>query len=419
VTSAVEDALADAFRDDWGRVVATLIGALGDWDLAEECAQEAFAAALPAWRRDGIPDSPRAWLTTTARNRAVDRIRRARVGAAKERALAPGIAGSGEATELAVDLDALDSGIADERLRLIYTCCHPALSTESRVTLALRTLCGLSTAEIARTFLVPEATMAKRLVRTKQKIAVAGIPYRVPSAHLLPERTDAVLAVIYLMFHEGYAAAVGPALIRSGLCAQAVTLARLVAELMPDHPEAAGMYALLQLQHARRAARVAPDGALVPLEEQDRSRWDRAAIAEGVAVIQRAVRRERVGPYQLQALIAASHATAGTAANTNWARIADLYDRLLPLVPSETVRLNRAIAVAMRDGPQAGLDQLDGVDDHPLLAATRADLLRRLGRRAEAADQYREALTRTANESERRYLARRLTELHADDRPAV
>jgi RNA polymerase sigma-70 factor (ECF subfamily) len=287
------------------------------------------------------------------------------------------------------------------------------------VTLALRTLCGLSTAEIARTFLVPEATMAKRLVRTKQKIAVAGIPYRVPSAHLLPERTDAVLAVIYLMFHEGYAAAVGPALIRSGLCAQAVTLARLVAELMPDHPEAAGMYALLQLQHARRAARVAPDGALVPLEEQDRSRWDRAAIAEGVAVIQRAVRRERVGPYQLQALIAASHATAGTAANTNWARIADLYDRLLPLVPSETVRLNRAIAVAMRDGPQAGLDQLDGVDDHPLLAATRADLLRRLGRRAEAADQYREALTRTANESERRYLARRLTELHADDRPAV
>jgi RNA polymerase sigma-70 factor (ECF subfamily) len=413
VTSAVEDVLADAFREDWGRIVATLIGALGDWDLAEECAQEAFAAALPAWRRDGIPDSPRAWLTTTARNRAVDRIRRARVGAVKERALAPGIAGSGEATELAVDLDALDSGIADERLRLIYTCCHPALSTESRVTLALRTLCGLGTAEIARTFLVPEATMAKRLVRTKQKIAVAGIPYRVPPAHLLPERTDAVLAVIYLMFHEGYAATAGPALIRSGLCAQAVTLARLVAGLMPDHPEAAGLYALLLLQHARRAGRTGPDGVLVPLEEQDRSRWDRAAIAEGVAVIQRAVRRERVGPYQLQALIAASHATAGSAADTNWARIADLYDRLLPLVPSETVRLNRAIAVAMRDGPQAGLDLLDEVVDHPLLPATRADLLRRLGRRAEAAEHYRTAVARTTNDAERRYLTRRLTELGA------
>jgi RNA polymerase sigma-70 factor, ECF subfamily len=406
VTSAVEDALADAFREDWGRIVATLIGALGDWDLAEECAQEAFAAALPAWRRDGIPDSPRAWLTTTARNRAVDRIRRARVGAVKERALAPG-----ETAELAVNLDALDSGIADERLRLIFTCCHPALSAEARVTLALRTLCGLSTAEIARTFLVPEATMAKRLVRTRQKIAVAGIPYRVPPAHLLPERTDAVLAVLYLMFHEGYAATAGRALIRPALCAQAVALAGMVAGLMPDHPEAAGLHALLLLQHARRAARVAPDGGLIPLEEQDRSRWDRPAVAEGVAAIQRAVRRERVGPYQLQALIAASHATAPTPADTNWARIADLYDRLLAMAPSATVRLNRAIAIAMRDGPQAGLDLLGDVGDHPLLPATRADLLRRLDRPAAAAAHYREALTRTANESERRYLTRRLTEL--------
>jgi RNA polymerase sigma-70 factor (ECF subfamily) len=401
--TSVDAAVARAFRDDWGRIVATLIGALGDWDLAEECAQEAFAAALPAWRRDGIPDSPRAWLTTTARNRAVDRIRRARLGAVKERALAPG-----ETTELEVDLDALDSGIADERLRLIYTCCHPALSAEARVTLALRTLCGLSTAEIARTFLVPEATMAKRLVRTRQKIAVAGIPYRVPPAHLLPERTTAVLGVIYLMFHEGYTATAGPGLIRAELCGHAVRLAGMVAELMPDHPEAGGLHALLLLQHARRDARVDPDGALVPLEEQDRARWDRTAIAEGVAAIRRAVRRERIGPYQLQALIAATHATAG--GDPDWARIAGLYDRLLAVVPSSTVRLNRAIAIAMRDGPQAGLDLLDTVGDHPLLPATRADLLRRLGRRSEAAAHYREALTRTANPAERRYLDRRLHE---------
>jgi RNA polymerase sigma-70 factor (ECF subfamily) len=402
----VEGAVAEAFRLDWARIVGTLIGALGDWDLAEECAQDAFAAALPAWRRDGIPDSPRAWLTTTARHRAVDRIRRARVGAGKERALA-----GAETTELDLDLDALDSGIADERLRLIYTCCHPALSAESRVTLALRTLCGLSTAEIARAFLVSEATMAKRLVRTKRKIAVAGIPYRVPPAHLLPERTATVLNVVYLMFHEGYAATSGSRLTRSELCEQALGLAATVAELMPDHPEAAGLRALLVLLDARRAARTGHDGALVPLAEQDRSRWDRAAITAGVATLRRAVARERVGPYQLQALIAACHATAPTAADTNWAQIADLYDRLLRLVPSSTVRLNRAIAVAMRDGPEAGLRLLDEVADHPLLAATRADLLRRLGRVAEAATQYRAALRRTTNAAEDAYLRRRLGQL--------
>jgi RNA polymerase sigma-70 factor (ECF subfamily) len=381
---------ADAFRTEWGRVVAALIGAVGDWDLAEEAAQEAFAAALPAWRRDGVPDSPRAWLITTARNRAVDRLRRERVGAGKLRELAPPATG-----DLEVDLDALDSGITDERLRLLYTCCHPALSLEARVTLALRTLCGLSTADVARLFGVPEATMAKRLVRTKQKIAVAGIPYRVPPAHLLPERTAAVLNTVYLLYHHGYVARAGT---------PATRLAALVDELMPDHPEAAGLYALLLLLDARRAARVR-DGMLVPLAEQDRSRWDTAMIERGLAVLRRALRRERPGPYQLQALIAACHVQE----HTDWARIAALYDRLLALLPSDTVRLNRAIAIAMRDGPDLAL--LDGIGDHPLLPATRADFLRRLGRPAEAAPHYRAALARTQNPAEQAYLRRRLAEL--------
>ena len=399
-----EGALATAFEQEWARVVANLIRATGDWDLAEECAQEAFALALPAWRRDGVPDSPRGWLTTTARNRAVDRIRRDRVGAAKLRVLAgerPTVA------EPAFDLDALDSGITDERLRLIFTCCHPALSLEARVTLALRTLGGLSTAEIARAFLVGEATMAKRLTRTKQKIALAGIPYRVPPAHLLPERTTAVLAVLYLMFNEGYAATAGPQLVRADLCARAVRLAGLVAELMPDHPEAGGLHALLLLLHARRGARVDAGGALVPLDEQDPARWEAAGITAGLAAIERALRRRQIGPYQLQALIAGCHVSGPP---TDWARIAGLYDRLLVLVPSAAVRLNRAIAVAMRSGPQAGLDLLETVGDHPLLPATRADLLRRLGRPADAVAHYRAALDRTANEAERRYLRRRLAE---------
>lgn len=403
--AAVDEVLAEAFRQDWARVIGAVIGTTGDWELAEDAAQEAFAAALAAWRRDGVPDSPRAWLTTAARNRAVDRIRRSRVGAAKLRELADDrVAGLG------VDLDALDSGISDERLRLLYTCCHPALSVESQVTLALRTLCGLGTAEIARTFLVSEATMAKRLVRTKQKIALAGIPYRVPPAHLLPERTTAVLHVLYLMFHEGYAATAGPDLLRPELCGTAVRLAGLVAGLMPDHPESAGLHALLLLLDARRAARVDEDGVLVPLAEQDRSRWNAAMVGTGLTALRHALRRERVGPYQLQALIAACHATAPTAADTDWSRIVTLYDRLAVLVPSATVRLNRAIAVAMRDGPRAGLELLPTVGDHPLLAATRADMLRRAGRPAEAVPHYRAAADRTGNEAERAYLARRLRE---------
>ena len=395
----VERELDEAFRRDWGRVVATLIGVIGDWDLAEEAAQEAFASALTAWRRDGVPAQPRAWLITTARNRAVDRIRRERVGAAKMR----------EAAFLnepdAVSAATVDTSIPDDRLRLIFTCCHPALAFEAQVALALRTLCGLTTAEIARSFLVPEATMAKRLVRAKQKIATAGIPYRVPPAHQLPRRTSAVLGVVYLLFHEGYVA-----LDRPELCERAIQLAALVADLMPDDPEAGGLHALLLLLHARAAARTDPDGALVPLEEQDRSRWDAAMIDAGTRQIRDAMRAERPGPYQLQALIAACHATAPTPAHTDWARIVTLYDGLATLVPSATVRLNRAVAVGMSTGPDAGLALLDEVGDHPLLPAARADLLRRLGRRADAADQYRRALAATDVAGERAYLERRLAE---------
>ncbi|MDQ0375105.1 RNA polymerase sigma factor [Cellulomonas humilata] len=400
MTDDVERVLADTFAQDWGRLVATLIRLTGDWDLAEECTQDAFAAALRTWRRDGIPDVPRAWLTTTARNRAIDRIRRERVGAEKVRSL---VVPTDEP-----DLDAIASGIADDRLRLLFTCCHPALSLSSRVELALRTLCGLTTAEIARLFGVPEPTMAKRLVRTKHKIAVAGIPYQVPSADRLPERTPAVLAALYLMFTEGYAATAGPHLVRVDLCHEAIDLARVLTGLVPDDPEAAGLLALMLLQHARASARTGVDGVLVPLEEQDRTAWDHAAIDAGLAELRRAVRRERVGPYQLQALIAACHATAPTAAATDWVRIVGLYDELVAVLPSATVQVNRAVAVGMARGPQAGLDALAGTPDHPLSPAVRADLLRRLGRATEAAEAYREALTRTDNQAERAYLEGRL-----------
>lgn len=403
MTDDVERVLADTFAQDWGRLVATLIRVTGDWDLAEECTQDAFAAALRTWRRDGIPDVPRAWLTTTARNRAVDRIRRERVGAEKLRSLVD------EPVEpVEPDLDALESGVTDDRLRLLFTCCHPALSLSSRVELALRTLCGLTTAEIARLFGVPEPTMAKRLVRTKHKIAVAGIPYQVPSAARLPERTPAVLTVLYLMFTEGYTATAGPHLVRVDLCHEAIDLARVLAGLVPDDPEAAGLLALMLLQHARAEARTDVDGGLVPLEEQDRTAWDRTAIDAGLAELGRAVRRERVGPYQLQALIAACHATAPTAAGTDWDRIVSLYDELVHVLPSAAVQVNRAVAVGMARGPQAGLDALAGTPDHPLRPAVRADLLRRLGRADEAASAYREALARTTNQAEQVYLQGRL-----------
>ncbi|TCN35816.1 RNA polymerase sigma-70 factor (ECF subfamily) [Kribbella orskensis] len=417
----IEEAVAAAFRDEWGQVVATLIRVTGDWDLAEECAQDAFATALERWPRDGIPDRPGAWLTTTARNRAIDRLRREAVGAAKLKEVAAMTYEPTPADDSgALDDDALpDDAVPDDRLRLMFTCCHPALSPEARVALTLRTLAGLSTAEIASAFLVSEQTMARRLGRAKQKIRNAAIPYRVPPAHLLPERTPAVLAVLYLLFNEGYSASAGADLVRRSLSAEAIRLARVLATLMPDEPEAFGLLALMLFHEARSDGRLTTSGELVPLEEQDRSRWDRVRIAEAEALLEGALRRRDPGPYQIQAAIAACHAVAEQAGDTDWAQIAGLYDQLYRIAPTPVVALNRAVAIGMAEGPEAGLLLVEdlaasgALADYHLLAATRADLLRRAGRHSEAVTAYREALTQAGTDGERSFLQRRIREVSA------
>jgi len=399
------------YRAESRRVLATLIRLLGSFDLAEEALHDAFVAAVEQWPKDGVPDNPRAWLVSAGRFKAIDRIRRRARFDASLAEIARGLDAEAEIAP-EVEIDTID----DDRLRLIFTCCHPALSPDAQVALTLREVCGLTTEEIARAFLTPAPTLAQRIVRAKGKIRDARIPYEVPERAELPQRLDSVLRVIYLVFNEGYHASSGDQLTRADLSAEAIRLGRMLAELLPE-PEALGLLALMLLQESRRAARASANGDVVLLEAQDRNLWDRALIAEGSALVERVLASRHVRPYTLQAAIAAVHASARHAAETDWAQIVGLYDVLMRVDPSPVVALNRAVALAMRDGPAAGLEVIDALlalgelDGYHLAHAARADLCRRLGKTHEARDSYRRALALARQEPERRFLQRRLTEM--------
>ena len=393
--------IEDVFRAEHGRAVASLVRVFGDIDVAEDAVQEAFAAAVQRWPAAGLPPSPAGWIITTARRKAIDRLRREASRADKHAQAA--------LLHARDEPDEEEGAVRDDRLRLIFTCCHPALAAPAQVALTLRLLGGLSTAEIARAFLVSEATMAQRLVRAKGKIRAARIPYRVPQDADLPDRLAGVLGVLYLIFTEGHTASGGDRLVREDLCAEAIRLARVLAALMPDEPEVLGLLALMLLGESRRAARTTPDGELVLLADQDRAAWDHDLIAEGHAIVRRCLRRDQPGPYQIQAAIQAVHADAARAADTDWRQIVALYDQLLAIAPTRVVALNRAVAVAEVDGPAPALALVDALDldELGLFHAVRADLLRRLGRDADAAAAYEAAIARTGNAAERRFLAGR------------
>jgi RNA polymerase sigma-70 factor (ECF subfamily) len=406
----LRESLDAIYRAESGRILATLIRLLGDFDLAEDAMHDSFAAALERWQRDGVPSNPRAWLVSTGRFKAIDALRRrARLDASQEKVAEQLHAGPSDETST-------DEGVADDRLRLIFTCCHPDLAPEGRVALTLREVCGLTTEEIARAFLTTAPALAQRIVRAKARIRDERIPYQVPSPEELPDRLAAVLQVVYLVFNEGYLASAGASLTRADLSAEAIRLGRLLVELLPE-PEALGLLALMLLQESRRAARTSPTGELILLEHQDRSLWNRNQIAEGVALVERALQSRRFGPYTLQAAIAAVHSEATNAASTDWPQIVALYSLLARAEPSPVIELNRAVAVAMRDGPEAGLALIDAIfadgelTDYRFAHSARADLCRRLGRTAEARSSYERALELTQLEPERRFLEGRLKEL--------